>query len=278
VTDYLDRVTDFDDPAVASAVDEVSLWSSAFGRMLLDRIPMGRGVTALDLGSGCGFPLFELAHRLGPSSRVAGLDVWKPAIERAAGKLALHGLRNVLLVRGDGAKMPFARDAFDLIVSNVGVNNFAEPEAALAECARVLKRGGRIALTTNPRGHMAELYAAYREVLRGTGRAALVAKLDAQEDHRATPERIRGMLADAGLRTERMEQEEMRLRYVDGGAMLRHSLTRFGFLDGWRSILPRDEEREVFAALEARLDAMAAAAGELVLRVPMLYVEAVRPR
>jgi hypothetical protein len=114
-------------------------------------------------------------------------------------------------------------------------------------------------------------------VLLETRREKLIPELDAQEDHRATPERIRRMLADAGLRTERTELEEMRLRYTDGGAMLRHSLTRFGFLDGWRSILAEDDEREVFAALEAKLDAMAAAAGELVMRVPMLYVEAVAP-
>jgi ubiquinone/menaquinone biosynthesis C-methylase UbiE len=276
VTDYLDRSADFQDPAVASVFDEVSLWSAAFGWMLLDRIPMRRGIAALDLGCGCGFPLFELAHRLGPSCRVTGLDVWKPAIERAGGKLAVHGLRNVLPVRGDGARMPFRDGAFDLIVSNVGVNNFEEPEVAVAECARVTRPGGRLALTTNPKGHWAGLYDAYREVLRETGRGSLIPKLDAQEDHRVTPERLRALLAGGGFRTERVEHDEIRFRFTDGGALLRHSLTRFGFLDGWRSILPKEDEREVFAALEAKLDATAAAGGELTMRVPMVYVEAVR--
>lgn len=277
MTEYLDRTTDYSDPAVASVIDEVSLWSAAFGWMLLDRIPMRRGMTVLDLGCGCGFPLFELAHRLGPSSRVAGLDVWKQAVERAAGKLATHGLRNVIPVRGDGARMPFGDAAFDLIVSNVGVNNFEDPEAAVAECARVTRPGGRLALTTNPKGHWADLYAAYREVLRETGREALVPKLDAQEDHRSTPERIRELLAGGGFRTEAVDRDEIRFRFTDGAALLRHSLTRFGFLNGWRSVLPKDDEREVFAALEAKLDDMADAGGELVMRVPMIYVEAVKP-
>lgn len=277
MTDYLDRTTDYADPRIASAIDEVSLWSAAFGWMLLDRIPMRRGMRVLDLGCGCGFPLFELAHRLGPGCRVAGLDVWKEALERAAGKLAVHGLRNVLPVRGDGARMPFGEGVFDLIVSNVGVNNFEEPEAAVAECARVTRPGGRLALTTNPKGHWADLYDAYREVLRATGRAALIPELDAQEDHRATPERIERLLAGGGFRVERVERDEIRFRFVDGGALLRHSLTRFGFLEGWRSILREEDEREVFAALEARLDAAAVTEGELVMRVPMIYVEAVKP-
>jgi len=276
MTDYRRRATDYADPAIASVIDEVSLWSAAFGWMLLDRIPMRRGMRVLDLGCGCGFPLFEVAHRLGPSCRVAGLDVWKQAMERAGGKLATHGLRNVIPVRGDGARMPFGDGVFDLIVSNVGVNNFEEPEDAVAECARVTKPGGRIALTTNPKGHWAALYQAYREVLRETGRQELIPELDAQEDHRATPERIRELLAGGGFRTERVDHDEIRFRFTDGGALLRHSLTRFGFLDGWRSILPDGDEDEVFAALEAKLDAMAAAAGELVTRVPMTYVEAAR--
>jgi len=276
MTDYLDRTTDSTDPAVASVIDEVSLWSSAFGWMLLDRIPMRRGMTVLDLGCGCGFPLFEVAHRLGPGCRVAGLDVWKQALERAGGKLATHGLRNVLLTRGDGARMPCADAVFDLIVSNVGVNNFEDAETAVAECARVTKPGGRLALTTNPKGHWADLYEAYRDVLRETGRDSLIPKLNAQEDHRATPEQIRELLAGGGFGTERVEHDEIRFRFTDGGALLRHSLTRFGFLDGWRSILRDEDEHEVFAALEAKLDAKAVADGELVMRVPMIYVEAVR--
>jgi SAM-dependent methyltransferase len=276
LTDYLDRTTDYADPAVASVIDEVSLWSAAFGWMLLDRIPMRRGMTVLDLGCGCGFPLFELAHRLGPSCRVAGLDVWKQAVDRAGGKRAAHGLRNVLLARGDGAKMPFADGVFDLIVSNVGVNNFEDAETAVAECARVTKRDGRLALTTNPKGHWADLYEVYREVLRETGRETLIPKLHAQEDHRATPDQLRGLLERGGFSCERGDHDEVRFRFTDGGALLRHSLTRFGFLDGWRSILPKDDEREVFAALEAKLDARAAAAGELVMHVPMIYLEAVR--
>jgi ubiquinone/menaquinone biosynthesis C-methylase UbiE len=59
-------------------------------------------------------------------------------------------------VIGDAAKLPLRNGSVDLIVSNLGVNNLADSDAALAECARVAKPGGVLALSTNLRGHWSE--------------------------------------------------------------------------------------------------------------------------
>ena len=280
--DYLDRSTAFADPRVASALDELSLWSARFGAFLLEQVPLAPGLTVLDLGCGAGFPLFELAHMLGSSGpgacRIAGVDLWHAALARARDKNRVHGLGNLLLARADGARLPFADARFDLVVSNLGVNNFADPAAALAECARVLKPGGRIALTTNPRGHMAELYAAFREVLGAVGRTAALERLEAQEAHRATRPELAALLDRAGFRVERAVEDSFPMRYLDGAALLRHSLTRFGFLDGWRSVLDPADERAVFAALETRLDEIARDKGELRMTVPRLYLQGRRRR
>ena len=68
-------------------------------------------------------------------------------------------------------------------------------------------------------------------------------------------------------------EDQFEMRFLDGSALLRHSLVRFGFLGGWRSIVTPDEEEEVFRALEQRLNDAAHKRGELRMTVPMLYVE-----
>ncbi|MBV9110299.1 MAG: methyltransferase domain-containing protein, partial [Gemmatimonadetes bacterium] len=89
--DWAEEAIDFDDARVVAAYDELPLWSAPFGMLLLDRVPMRRGMTALDVGCGTGFPLLELAQRLGPSCTVHGIDPWRPALARAREKLQQYG-------------------------------------------------------------------------------------------------------------------------------------------------------------------------------------------
>ncbi len=183
--DYLDDKPDWD---IAQWYDGLPLWSAPFGLMLLEHVPLQPNMTLLDVGCGTGFPLIELAQRLGRTCRAWGLDPWKAAVERARARAAALGLENVQIVEGDAAAMPFAGAHFDLIVSNLGVNNFADPAAALAECRRVLKPGGTLALTTNLRGHMGLLYEVFEATLRAMGREELLPALHRHVEHRATVE------------------------------------------------------------------------------------------
>ncbi len=276
MTDYLQHPINYNTTAFANIFDEMSLWGARFGMFMLDHLELRGGITALDLGCGTGFPLFELAHVHGPSSRFYGVDIWKAGLERAAQKLAYYNwLKNVVLIEGDGARLPFPDSSFDLIVSNLTINNFDNPGTVLVECARVMQKNGRIVFATNPKGHMREFYEIYRDVL-GNNAAALE-KLAANENHRLGRDEISTLLESAGFRVNRVVEDEFTLRFLDGSAFLRHSLTRVGFLDGWRVTDPAEEE-VVFAALEDRLNALAREHGELRLTVPMLYVEGTKHR
>jgi SAM-dependent methyltransferase len=170
--------------------------------------------------------------------------------------------------------LPFADATFDLITSALGVNNMDDPPSALAECARVAKSGARIVITSNTRGHMPEFYNAFREVLAGSDR--YLERLDANVNHRASRESLSAMLEAAGFRVTQVHEEIFEWRYLDGTALLGHNLTRFGFLDGWRAVVDRDDEATVFAQLESRLNAIAHEQGELRVTIPMLYVEGQR--
>jgi arsenite methyltransferase len=267
---FLDSRIDLADPRVVEAYDELPLWSAMFGLLLLEEIPLRDIRKVLDVGCGTGFPLIELAERLGPDSMVVGVDPWSAALEQARLKVNVRGVSNVTLHEGVAEKLPFSDHSFDLVVSNLGVNNFENAAAALRECARVLRGGGVLGLTTNLQGHMQEFYAIYERVLRETiGDQSAVRRLSEHVAHRATVEGLRGLLSRNGFRVERVVERQGMMRFRNGTALLNHYFIRLGFLDAWQAVAG-EQKREIFRRLRDELDRE----GELRLTIPMAYVEA----
>jgi arsenite methyltransferase len=267
MTDYLDRPIDDVPPGWAEVYDETSFWSARFGALLFDCLELKPVRDGLDVACGTGFPLIELAQVHGSSSHWIGVDPWVEAILRAQRKIEVLGIENATVKDVDASSMPFAQQSFDLITSNLGINNFASPAAVMRECARVARPGARIALTTNVTGHMAGMYDLLREVLRSRGVGT--DKLDEQERHRGTVESITQLVSGAGFEVRREVLREFSFAFVDGSAMLRHSLVKW-FLDGWRGAI--GSERELWSEVEQRLNER----GPLRFTVPALYIEGVK--
>ncbi|MBN1573114.1 MAG: methyltransferase domain-containing protein [Deltaproteobacteria bacterium] len=271
---YLEFRFDIDDPDFVSSLDELSLWSSPFGLMLLENVPMRRGMAVLDVGCWTGFPLIELAERLGESSRVFGIDILTGSLKITNDKIRAKGVQNCGVVSGDGSSMPLKDNTFDLVVSNLGINNFEDPKAVLNESHRVLKPGGRMILTTNPVGHMREFYDCYRKTIRELKRNDLMDGLERHIGHRLTAKATTKIMKDAGFAITKVEKDSFAMRFIDGSSLFNHSLIRVGFLGGWKGVIPSGEAEEFFSALEANLNRIAERRGGLRLTVPMLYIEA----
>jgi ubiquinone/menaquinone biosynthesis C-methylase UbiE len=275
--DHLTFRVDLNSAEVVSNYDELPLWSAAFGLLLLEHVPLRQNINVLDVGCGTGFPLLELAQRLGPSCTVVGLDTWEAALERARFKARVSGVRNVEITKGDAAAMSFPDAQFDLVVSNLGLNNFRDPEAAVAECRRVMKPTAQLVLTTNLQGHMKEFYDVFESTLRSLGETDAIEALNKHIDHRTTVERTRALLERNGLRITKVHEASASMRFADGSSLLRQYSIKLGFLGAWKGVVNPRRLEEIFCRLESNLNQWAESRGGLALTIPMAYVEAEKP-
>ena len=257
--------------------DELPFWSAPFGIALLDRIRFRHGMRILDIGTGTGFPLTELAMRSGKESRVTGLDPDPEAVAHAKRKLFAMGIRNAEVVIGVAEKLPFDDQYFDLITSNNGLNNVAQLPYALEECARVLRPGGQLVETFNLDGTMAVFYGALEEVLLDLGLAGTV---DRMHDHihrkRPSLKEMVSLMEKQGLQIHHVLEESFAYRFINAEALFDHFLIRTAFMGPWLEIVPEERQTTVFQGVRERLDRLAETQGHIELRIPFAIIDSIR--
>ena len=105
------------------------------------------GETVLDLGSGAGADVFISARRVGPTGHAIGIDMTDEMLELARRNAAQAGLENVEFRKGYLEELPLDDDSVDVVISNCVINLSGDKPKVLAEAARVLKPGGRFAVS-----------------------------------------------------------------------------------------------------------------------------------
>jgi SAM-dependent methyltransferase len=105
------------------------------------------GETVLDLGSGAGADVLISARRVAPSGKAIGLDMTDEMLELARANAAEAGVANVEFLKGYLEDMPLPDASVDVVISNCVINLSGDKPRVLSEAARVLRPGGRFAVS-----------------------------------------------------------------------------------------------------------------------------------
>ncbi len=258
--------------------DELPVWSAPFGLTLLDTIRLNHGMNILDIGSGSGFPMLEIAERAGLSCNIIGIDPSDDSFSMINRKIRLKKITNARIVQGLAEELPFDDGIFDLVVANNGLNNVADQEKSLLECFRVSGNGAQLVFTVNLPGTMIEFYEIFEQVLSELG---MDKEIGAMKDHivqkRKTVEYLKQLILKTGFTIQTINVDGFKMRYLDGSAFLNHYFIRTAFLPSWKKIIPGKSQKKVFTILEKKLNETAQKDGILTMSVPFVCFDCHKP-
>lgn len=188
-TTYNAAANHFDDPRLA-------FWE-LYGRRTVDRLGLTAGSTVLDVACGSGASALPAAEIVGPSGRVIAVDLAERLLELGRAKAAGRGLRNIEFRVGDMTDLGFPDRRFDAVVCVFGIFFVSDMAKQVAELWRMVRLGGRLAVTTWGPRLLAPAYEVWRQAVQ-VERPDLYTAFNPW-DRITEPKAVRQLTLDAGV-------------------------------------------------------------------------------
>ena len=206
------------------------------------------GETVLDLGSGGGIDVLLSARRVGATGWAFGLDMTPEMLELARRNAAEAGARNVTFLQGTIDRIPLPGQSVDVVMSNCVVNLAADKRAVFTEAFRVLRPGGRLAIS--------DIIARDGQGLEARGEAATAEGWSACMDGALEEADLLGLLRSVGF-----DDPEIEITREYEGADLAH--LRSGFIRAWKPVGADEAEDLTSVSGEAAGAAVGGLAGSV---------------
>ncbi len=251
------------DPRLASVYDaEIApVWTQPFGKLLLGQVaPLDGKATLLDVMCHTGYPGFELLRRF-PEARLMAVDPSAALIELARRKAGELLSRRVFLRTELGEpKLPFDEAVYDLVVSNLGLYDSAQPHLLLRELARVAKPGAQVVATLPLRGTFAEFYALLESEL--VGREVEQQRLKTHLLSWPDVDTVRGWARQAELQDVELVIAPFSLLFAGAVDLFYAPLIEFGPLLAWKALFSDGigGMQAVFQSLRDRIEQICSSA------------------
>lgn len=157
-TTYNATADSFDDPA--------NEYWERYGRRTVERLNLASGSNVLDVACGTGASALPAAEIVGSSGRVIGIDLAENLLKLGRIKAKAHGFKNIEFQQGDMTKLDFGDNVLDAVVCVFGIFFVTDMESLVAELWRVVKPGGKLAITTWGPDLFEPMYSAFDNVLK----------------------------------------------------------------------------------------------------------------
>ena len=190
------------------------------GRLAMDGLDLRPGQRVIDLGCGAGRTTLELASRVGPGGEAVGVDISALMLAQARADPRGAARPNASYIEGDAQVHPFEPGSFDAVISRFGLMFFADSVAAFANLHGAARLGGRLAFVC-----WQPMMANQWLLVPGAALAEHVPLPDLGSPDApgmfalADPERVRGILADAGWRDIEMTSAHTSILIGGGGTI-----------------------------------------------------------
>jgi ubiquinone/menaquinone biosynthesis C-methylase UbiE len=187
---------------------------SYFGQCFVELADLRLGDEVLDVAAGRGALLFPVAEKVGPTGRIMAIDFSPDMVRETAKDIENRKLSHAEIRQMDAEQMNLPDASFDWVMCGFALWMFAEPAHVLQEFYRVLKRGGRVALSTWAADNPSQSWC--NEVLRPFVYAPSAKELPAKFDSRFdTPLQLETVLRQAGFTDTQISIEEKDFVYAD---------------------------------------------------------------